>query len=167
MIITNFKLSLIQKQQIILGRYNDKSVGHPRINKIIELVTRDFLQLGVRKDVEDYVKNCDTCRKVKYERYKPYGLLQVVETLEKLQSIVALDFIVKLPSSREPLTSTIYDLILVISDNLTKISHFIPWKEKAIVEDLAYIFTRYIIFQYGIPEIIKLDRGLVFTLQFQ
>ena len=59
--------------------------------------------------------------------------------------IVALDFIVKLPSLREPLTSTIYDLILVISDDLTKISHFILWKEKATAEDLAYVFTRYII----------------------
>ena len=76
---------------------------------------------------------------------------------------MALDFIVKLPSSREPLTRAIYDSILVISDDLTKISHFILWKEKATVEDLAYAFTRHVISQHGIPEIIKLDRGSIFT----
>ena len=79
---------------------------------------------------------------------------------------MALDFIVKLPSSREPLTRATYDSILVIGDDLTKISHFILWKEKATVEDLAYVFTRHVISQHGIPEIIKSDRGSVFTSQF-
>ena len=79
---------------------------------------------------------------------------------------MALDFIVKLPSSRELLTRTIYDLILVIGDDLTKMSHFILWKEKATVEDLAYVFTRHVISQHGILEIIKSDRGSVFTSQF-
>src|SRR6202012_5857078 len=83
MMMTELKPSTEQKQQIISGRHDDKSAGHPGINKTIELVTRDFLWPGIRKDVESYVKNYDTCRKAKHERHKPYGLLQVVETPEK------------------------------------------------------------------------------------
>ena len=43
MMMTELEPSPIQKQQIISGRHDDKSAGHPGINKIIELVTRDFL----------------------------------------------------------------------------------------------------------------------------
>ena len=73
-----------QKKRIISARYNDKTAGYPGIAKIIEIITRDFLWKGLRKDVEEYVKNCDTCHKTKHARYKLYGLLQLRENTEKV-----------------------------------------------------------------------------------
>jgi hypothetical protein len=41
---------------------------------------------------------------------------------------IAWDFIVKLPKSKERLTGTCYDTILVINDRLTKMAYFVPYK---------------------------------------
>ena len=44
----DIELSENQKKEIIRERYNPKSAGHPGINKIIELVIRDFTWLNLR-----------------------------------------------------------------------------------------------------------------------
>ena len=80
--------------------------------------------------------------------------------------MVTLDFIVKLPKLREPLIGTIYNLILVINDDLIKLLYFLLWKEIAIVEELVYTYIRIIVTQYRTLDIIKLNRGSIFTLQF-
>ena len=41
-----------------------------------------------------------------------------------------MDFIVKLPLSKDIITDIKYNSILVVVDRLTKYAHFIPWKEK-------------------------------------
>lgn len=131
-----------QKKEIIKARYNEKSTGHPGIDKTIKLVTRDYLWKGLRKDVEEYIKNCDTCHKVKHTRHKPYGLLQTPEHLGKPWARITMDFIVKLPPSKEPLTGVTYDSILTINDDLTKYIYLLPYRELSTAEDLAYIITR-------------------------
>ena len=67
------------------------------------------------------------------------------------------DFIVKLLKSRERLTGTTYDTILVINDRLTKIAYFIPYKEVSSVEDLVYTFIRVVVLAHGLPNKIILD----------
>ena len=53
-----------------------------------------------------------------------------------------MDFIVKLPLSRELITKTVYNGILTINDILIKYIYLIPYKEALTAEDLAYIITR-------------------------
>ena len=65
-----------QKTDVVRDRHDHKMVGHQGINKTIELITRDFTWLGLRKTVTDYINKCDTCAKAKHSRYKPYGKLQ-------------------------------------------------------------------------------------------
>ena len=59
-----------------------------------------------------------------------------------------MDFIVKLPESRELATGTIHDMILVIVDWLTKYTYFVPYQEKATAEDLAYIVEQVLLGNY-------------------
>jgi hypothetical protein len=77
-----------------------------------------------------------------------------------------LDFIIKLPPSKEALTGVIYDSILVVTDRLTKYAHFIPYKEGSTAEELAYTFNRNIIINHGIPEEIISNRDKLFILNF-
>ena len=51
-----------------------------------------------------------------------------------------MDFITKLPPSREPMTNAVYDSIQVVMDRVMKFGYFIPYKEESGVEELAYIF---------------------------
>jgi hypothetical protein len=45
----------------------------------------------------------------------------------------------------------IYDFIIVITDRFTKYAYFISYLESFLAEDLAYIFDKYIITNYGFP----------------
>ena len=63
-----------------------------------------------------------------------------------------MDFIVKLPISKEPMTGVEYDFILVIIKRLTRYRMFISYIEASIAEDLAYIVSKYIIATYRMPK---------------
>ena len=155
-----------QKTDVIRDRYNHKMIGYQGINKTIELITRDFTWPGLRKTVTDYVNNYDICARAKHSRHKPYRKLQTPTLPEQAWSLIALDFIIKLPTSKEPLTGTTYDSILVIIDTLTKYTYLESYKEASTAEDLAYIFNKIVIARHGIPDKIVLDRDKLFTSQF-
>ena len=77
-----------------------------------------------------------------------------------------MDFIVKLPLSKNTITDIKYDNILVVVDRLTKYAHFIPWKEKGNAEDLAKVILKEIIANHRIPQSIISDRDKLFTSKF-
>jgi hypothetical protein len=77
-----------------------------------------------------------------------------------------LDFIVKLPLSKEVLTGVTYNFILVVTDRLTKYAYFISYKKDSTAEELVYTFNRNVIANHGIPEEIISDRDKLFTSNF-
>jgi hypothetical protein len=77
-----------------------------------------------------------------------------------------LDFIVKLPLSKEVFTRITYDLILVITNRLIKYAYFISYKEDLTVEKLVYTFNRNIIANYGILKEIINNRNKLFISNF-
>jgi hypothetical protein len=77
-----------------------------------------------------------------------------------------MDFIIKLPPSKEALTGVIYDSILVVTDRLTKYAHFISYKEGLTAEELVYTFNKNIIANYGIPKEIINNRDKLFISNF-
>jgi hypothetical protein len=77
-----------------------------------------------------------------------------------------MNFIMKLLKLKELMTQKEYNLILVIIDRLIKYRYFILYLKEFIVEDLAYIFMKYIIINYGISEEIISNKDKLFTLKF-
>jgi hypothetical protein len=77
-----------------------------------------------------------------------------------------MDFVVKLPLSREDWTGQEYDSILVITDRLTKYAYMIPYRESGTAKDLSRVFLREIIANHGTPEEIISDRDKLFTSKF-
>ena len=77
-----------------------------------------------------------------------------------------MDFIVKLPKSRELMTGACYDNIFVIVDRLIKYAYFIPYKEGSIAKELAYYFLRVVVSNYGLPEELITDKDKLFTSYF-
>ncbi|SLM40434.1 reverse transcriptase domain protein [Lasallia pustulata] len=155
-----------QKLQVIQERHDNKLAGHPGISKTIELITRDFKWPGLRKDVQHYVDNCDTCKKAKHSRHKPYGLLQPPAVPNETWTSIAMDFITKLPKSKDPLTKTEYDSIFVVVDRLSGFGSFEPYLESSDSEALAYSLMRNVFSRFGTPQEIISDRGTLFTSQF-
>jgi len=86
------------------------------------------------------VQECDICSKLKSNRHLPYGQLKSLPILKGAWKSIALDFIVKLPLSKDLLTGVEYDSILVITERLTKYGYFIPYLEASDAKALAYTF---------------------------
>ena len=76
----------------------------------------------MKKDVKDFVKECDVCQCQKYLAVAPGGLLQPLNIPNQIWEEISMDFITGLPKSKR------YTAILVVVDHLSKYSHFIPLK---------------------------------------
>ncbi|GJW37708.1 putative reverse transcriptase domain-containing protein [Tanacetum coccineum] len=79
---------------------------------------------GMKRDIATYVSKCLTSSKVKAEHQRPSGLLQQPEILEWKWDKITMDFITKLPRSKNG-----HGTIWVIVDRLTKSAHFLAIRE--------------------------------------
>ena len=70
---------------------------------------------------------------------------------------MSIDFIVKLPKSKELTTGIEYDLILVIINQLTKYAIFRPFREGFTAEDLAYVVKDMLLRNHQMPKEIISD----------
>jgi hypothetical protein len=62
---------------------------------------------------------------------------------------VALDFVIKLLLSKESMTGIMYDFIMIVTDRLTKYAYFISYLKSSLAKDLAYIFYKHVMANYG------------------
>jgi hypothetical protein len=77
---------------------------------------------------------------------------------------IALDFVIKLLLSRDPITRIEYDFILVIMDRLIKYIYIILYLKASIAKDLAYAFLRMVVINYNALEEMISDRNKFFIL---
>ena len=77
-----------------------------------------------------------------------------------------MNFIVKLPPSKKLLTKVIYNLILIIVNQLTKKVRFLPYKEVSDVKELTYTFLKNVTALQGLSDKIISDRDKLFTSRF-
>jgi hypothetical protein len=120
----------------------------------------------MRKFVEDRIRICDVCQRNKAFKYKLYGKIMSNQALTGAWEDMALDFIIKFPESKELITKTSFDLILVVTDRFIKYSYFIPYRESFSAEDLTYMYNKHIIGNHGILRRIISDRNKLFTSRF-
>ena len=143
----------------IIRLHHDMLIGGHRGQwKIVELVTRNFWQPGVTKEVKRYVKGCNTCQHNKNCIEQPAGKLMPNSIPEKLWVHISANFITKLPLAQG------YNSILVVVDQLTKMVHFIPTMEKMSAEALVRLFKDNIWKIHGLPKSIISDRGPQFMV---
>ena len=154
------------RKQLVKELHEEPSNGHPGIERTVERVTRDYFFPGLWTTVKKIVQECDICARTKAARHAPYGHLQSINPPEGAWKGIAFDFITKLPLSKEPMTNTIYDSVWVVTDRLTKLAYFIPYKESSTAIDLAYAFQRIVHSQHGLPHSIISDRGPTFVSNF-
>ena len=74
--------------------------GHRGILTTTEALERYFFWPTLRADIEQYVRECLVCQKVKYDRHKPPGQLQPLPIPDGLWESIAMDFIMDLPRTQ-------------------------------------------------------------------
>lgn len=144
----------------ILKDYHDHpSAGHGGQAATFELINRNFWWPKMRQDIAQYIRNCDTCQRIKPVRHSPYGLLKPLEIPVNRWTSLSMDLITGLPSSGQDNN----DAILVVVDRLTKMSHFIPCHTTLDSQTLSSLLRDYVFKYHGVPQDIVSDRGSIFT----
>ena len=96
---------------------------------------RYFYWLGMRKDLHQFVMECLTCQKVKYDRHQTTGLLMPLLVPKAPLESIAMDFIFELPRSRIG-----NDGIWTIIDRFSKQAPFIPVRKTMKADHMAKVF---------------------------
>ena len=154
------------RTQIVKEIHETPTGGHQGVFKTHARLTRYYDFPDSRRRTQEIIRQCETCAKAKSSRHKPYGELQPLPVPEKPWDSVSMDFITKLPVSKEPGTGTKYDSIIVIVDRLSKYAYFIPFQETHTASDTAHVFLKNVVSNHGLPKEIISDRDKLFTSKF-
>lgn len=102
---------------------------------MLNTVSRKFYWPGLTKDVKDYVRSCNKCQANKASNIS-YGLHQALPIAPHRWHTIAIDFAGPFVPSAEGA----WDMVIVVVDNLTKLSHFILSKGVDTAPDAARRF---------------------------
>ena len=147
------------RAEVIWLHHDVLAVGHGEKWKMVELVMRNYWWPGVTRDVGKYVEGCDLCQRIKNRAEEPVGKLKLSEVPEKPWTYLMVDFIMKLPVVAGK------DVILVVCNRLSKMTHFVATTEGTSVEGLARLFWDNVWKLHSLPESIVLDRGPQFAVE--
>ena len=145
---------------VLQYNYDHILAGHFGQNKTLELVHYGYSWPSLRADVQQFCKSCVTCMQSKPQRHKPYGSLKQLPIPEQPWNFISMDFIEKLPSSSR------FDTILVIVDQLTKQAIFIPAHNTITSTDLTCLFILHVFSKHGVSSYVISNRGSEFVSNF-
>ncbi|KAJ9559068.1 hypothetical protein OSB04_013682 [Centaurea solstitialis] len=134
--------------------------GHSGEDRTYQRIAAELFWVGMRKDIIDFVKQCDVCQRNKSVTGSPAGLLQPLQLPEMIWEEVSMDFIEGLPKSQG------MNSILVVVDRLSKYAHFIGLKHPFTAPAVAELFVKEVVRLHGVPKAIVSDRDKVFLSSF-
>ncbi|MCO5614518.1 hypothetical protein L7F22_068801 [Adiantum nelumboides] len=149
------------REKVMIECHCPPFTGHRGIATTMKGVERYFYWPRLKKDVEEFVRSCLVCQKVKFDRHNEQGLLQPLPIPIRPWESIAMDFIFDL--SR---TQSGHNGIWTIIDRFSKQAHFIPVKKTVKPDHLARLFVAQIFRLHGMPETIVSDRDPRFTSLF-
>ena len=105
------------------------------------------------RDIGKYVEGCDLCQRIKNRTEELVGKLKLSEVPQKMWAHLTVDFITKL------LVVVGKDVILVVCDRLSKMTHFVAMTEGILAEGLARLLRDNVWKLHGLPKSVVSDRG--------
>jgi len=106
-----------------------------------------------------YIEDCDMCQRMKNRTDVSVGKLKLNKVPEKLWTYLTVDFITKL------LLVARKDIILVVCNRLSKMTHFVTTTEGMVAEGLARLFRDNLWKLHKLLKSIVLDRGSQFAAE--
>ena len=95
--------------------------GHFGVRKTLKRLQAAYWWPNMQRNVEDWIRQCDSCQRNKFQRIAPPGKLHPLQIPQKPWTSISMDWITCLPR-----TSSGYDAILVVVDRLSKLTHIEP-----------------------------------------
>ena len=115
----------------------------------------------MKREIAEFVANCDVCRRVKAEHQRPAGTLQPLAIPEWKWDKVSMDFITGFSKTKKG-----NNAIFVVIDRLSKVAQFLTVRESITASQPAELYISRIVSLHGVPLEINSDRGSIFTSRF-
>ncbi|KAL0373662.1 UNVERIFIED_CONTAM: Transposon Tf2-11 polyprotein [Sesamum radiatum] len=133
------------RKHIIQVLHNSTVGGHSGIQGTYQRVKSLFYWVELKRDVMEWVSQCDICQGAKHENIPYPGLLQPLQIPQQAWSHITMDFIEGLPRSEGK------NCILGVVDRLTKYAHFLPLTHPFSAEQVAKVFLDNVYKLHGLP----------------
>jgi hypothetical protein len=146
----------------IMREHHDTPLnGHLGEHKTYERISRYYYWPSMRKSIQQYIQQCQSCQANKSSHQLPIGLLQSLDVPDKRWETVSMDLITKLPE-----TTSGNDAIIVFVDKFSKMVHYAATTTICTAVDVARIFFDTVVKLHGVPKHIISDRDPRFTSKF-
>jgi hypothetical protein len=122
--------------EITESKHDCKVAEHFGQKKMLELITRNFYWPKIEEWINEYVRTCDICQRMKSPQHAKFRLLQPLELSYSPWESTSVDFIVALPESEG------HTQIMVVVDRFSKMAHFIALAKTATARDIAQAFLK-------------------------
>ena len=149
-----------KSREKLLKLHHDEMGNHFGPDKTRRSLMRDYYWPGIQRDVDLYVKSCNSCGRNKSSTQAPAGFLHPMPIPKQRFDELALDFVGPVPMSKG------YDTILVMTDRLTNYVKLEPTVSTASAQDIARLVYASWYRQFGLPKAITSDRDKLFTSKF-
>ena len=128
------------------------NMGHPGIEKTVELVMKDYYWPNITRKVKDYVSKCDLCVQCKDRQGMSKQPMKCTQTFRPFERI-GIDIC-------GPFSKTKYghSYILVIVDYFSKFCALVPLKSM-LSKEIAFKLWRHWLSVFGMPESIMSDHA--------
>ena len=113
------------RTEVISRHHDDPLAGHFGNQKTREFVAKKYYWETLRRDIKNYVKECNVCLASKAMRHKLYGDFQSLPVPTHQWKDSSIDFLTGLPISTNWKDNS-YDSILVVVDRLIKMVYYKP-----------------------------------------
>ena len=88
------------RNELLADAHRAKYTIHPGNTKMYQDLKRQFWWMGMKRDIAQFVANCQICQQVKAEHQRPVGLLQPLPIPEWKWDNITMDFVIGLPRTR-------------------------------------------------------------------
>lgn len=146
-----------QDKEELMQMYHDSLLGgHLGITKTLKRINAQVQWKGMRKDVREYIRKCESCQKNKSSKKIKIPMAITTTSTKPFQKIF-LDVVGKLPTSYKN-----NSYILTIQDDLTKFLLAIPIEDHK-ANTIAKAFVVNFVCIHGIPISLLTDNGPEFV----
>ena len=88
------------RMRVIKEIHDQSAVGHPGVERTLNMVRQYYYWPAMREEVEQYLRNCHVCKRAKTSRDAYNGLFQPLPVPERPWVDLTMDFVVGLPKSQ-------------------------------------------------------------------
>jgi len=151
----------VLRTRLLAEMHDTPTGGHFGRDKTLSAVRARFHWAGIGAAVEEYVRGCDTCQRVKHSQQRTPGLLMPLPVPEDIDSHWTMDFVTGLPR-----TAHGHDAIQGHFSRGGSLKRLAATDTTADAARAADTFVSSVVRHHGVPASIVSDRGPQFVARF-